>query len=101
MGLRIWLDDVRPAPNDFDVWCKTAKECLALVKTGSVDYISFDHDLADSLSGYWVATNIDDLAYLHKLNPIEWDVHSQNPVGRDNITRAMKSAERFWNRKTE
>ena len=97
MGIRIWLDDVRPMPEEYALWCKTAQECLEAVKTGNVDYISFDHDLGDPLTGYWVATNIEDMAYLHKINRIGWDVHSDNPAGRKNIDAAMESAWRIWN----
>jgi hypothetical protein len=102
MGIKIWLDDIRPMPKEgYDLWCKTAQECLQAVKSGNVDYISFDHDLANSLTGYWVATNIEDMAYFGRVNRIGWDVHSDNPAGRRNITQAMESAERFWNKKEQ
>lgn len=98
MGLRIWLDDVRPMPKGFDIWCKTADDCLYFVRHDNVEHISFDHDLGQSDgSGYFVASVIDGMAYSKEVNQISWDIHSANPVGRKNIEAAMKSAERFWN----
>jgi hypothetical protein len=101
MGLRIWLDDVRPMPNmeGFNCWCKTAKEFVSAIKFSELDYISFDHDLGseEGLDGYWVAVYIETLAAKHRIGRVGWDVHSANPPGRKNIEAAMTSAERFWN----
>jgi len=106
MGIRIWLDDVRPMPNQFDVWAKNAFFCIGLILAGNVDYISFDHDLgigenesdlSENNTGYFVAKQIEKWAADKFISPIAWDVHSANPVGRKNIEMAMKSAERFWN----
>jgi hypothetical protein len=30
------------------------------------------------------------------LPPTDWVVHSQNPVGSANMTRALQNADRFW-----
>ncbi|RSL33281.1 hypothetical protein D7Z54_11700 [Salibacterium salarium] len=41
----IFLDDVRPGPDDYIV-VKTAEECILLLKTGEpVSHLSLDHDL--------------------------------------------------------
>lgn len=97
MGLRIWLDDKRPMPDGYDM--KVDNEFLleVLISDGKVNYISFDHDLGeDNGSGYGVACFIEKLAASGMSNPITWTIHSDNPVGRANIERAMRSAERFW-----
>jgi hypothetical protein len=96
MGFRVWLDDVRPMPEGFNLWYKNPSELLDLVKTNGVSYISFDNDLGTLYDGYWLAMQIESLAFHGKINPIGWDVHSDNPAGRKNINYAMESAWRFW-----
>jgi hypothetical protein len=97
MGLRIWLDDMRPMPDGYDMAVSDEFLLEALIRRGKVAHISFDHDLGEGKgTGYGVACFIEKLAQSGAVNPITWDVHSDNPVGRKNIQNAMKSAERFW-----
>lgn len=101
--MKIWLDDVREPPDATWKWYKDAYSAIGAIATGLVAYISFDHDLGKLYgkddpdnTGYFVAKQIEMLAYRLTLPKIGWDVHSANPVGRKNIEMAMKSAERFW-----
>lgn len=96
--VKVWLDDVRPMPEGFDVHVKTAEEAIDLISLGGVSKISFDHDLGTELTGYDVAKKIEELAFNFKIFPIEWIIHSQNGVGAENIKRAMKKADEYWNR---
>ena len=105
----LWLDDNcenaesdRLTPEGY-IGVKTAREAIKLIKTGKVEYISFDHDLGASESGieihgngYVVAKYIEKYAFLGTCGKIGWDVHSSNPEGKKNIEAAMTSAERFW-----
>jgi len=95
--MRVWLDDIRQIPDGFDIWAKNSDFLLGLLISGNVTYISFDHDLGndDFGTGYDVAKWIEQMAYDGNINPIEWDIHSANPVGRKNIQMAMESAQRF------
>lgn len=104
--MRIWLDDLRPAPRSnwlgedehWDYVVKTAHEAIELVKTGTITYISFDHDLGPEKAGtgYDVARFIEEQAFLGTIPPIDYALHSANPVGRANIDKAMKRAWSFW-----
>ena len=95
--MRLWLDDVRVMPEDFDIWVKSALACIGIIESGIVTHISFDHDLGHSMfTGYTVACSIEVLAFYNKVGRISWDVHSQNPVGKENIERAMKKADEYW-----
>ena len=96
MGFRIWLDDIRPMPEGFNFWAKTVDDAKAKILCQKVDMISFDHDLGQKETGYDLAKFIENMAAYHNIDPITWQVHSANPVGRKNIEMAMKSAERFW-----
>ena len=49
------------------------------------------------MSGYDVAKYIEKMAYFdHYSKPISWQIHSANPVGRDNIIQAMTKAWKYW-----
>lgn len=101
--MRIWLDDVRPAPADGDwVWVKTRDEALTLVLDGKVDFIAFDHDLGGDGCGagetaYPVAKLIEERA-ARGIQPPGWSIHSANPVGAARIKAALESAEFMWKR---
>lgn len=96
--MRIWLDDLRdPAQRGvFDVlWLKSAEAAIRALSSEPIDYISFDHDLGTDLTGYDVAKFIEAACAEGRMLCPKWQIHSANPVGCDNITLAMKSAERF------
>ena len=98
--MKIWLDDVRPMPEGFDYWAKTAEDCIRQLETKGVSIVSFDHDLGKGKSGYDVAKVIEEMAYTNFCTPIVWEIHSANPVGRRDIEMAMASAWRFWTRRS-
>lgn len=96
--MRVWLDDERPMPQDYDLWVKDGDHCVELLKAGLVTHLSFDHDLDGRVDGYAVALFVEVMAEQAAMKPFTWDVHSANPPGRDRITAAMEAAERFWGR---
>lgn len=93
---KLWLDDVRKPPTDDWVWCVNVQEAIELLCESSFDEISFDHDLGEEHTGYDLACWIEEQALKGKLKPLKWKVHSANPVGRENIKRAMEKADEFW-----
>lgn len=104
--LKLWLDDVRPMPDGFDIWCTTAKgaiECLTKVYKDQISFISFDHDLGpiEAGTGYDVACFIEQAAFDGTMNRLSYGVHSANPVGRKNIQEAMAHAIQFWEEREE
>ena len=103
--MKLWIDDIREMPEDFDVWAKTANEALNILKSGKVTHVSFDHDLGDVMdgdaTGYDVAKWVEEQAYHGKIDPFTYAVHSANTVGASKIRVAMWNAERFWNKHAE
>lgn len=95
-GTSVWLDDVRPMPEGFDVAARSFDEAVRLLSTGSVVEISFDHDLGEGPTGYDVACIIERAAMEGVLGRIKWAIHSANPVGRKNIQAAMEKADQYW-----
>lgn len=105
--LKIWLDDqcydkdcpARFPPTGY-IGITSVYRCCSLIQSNVVEYIDFDHDLGEGFprqaGGYLVARYIEKLAFYGKISPIDYDIHSANPIGAENIRRAMQSAERFW-----
>jgi hypothetical protein len=98
--MRLWLDDERTMPVDFDVHVRTAAEAIDILKTQKVSLVSLDHDLGppEAGTGYDVAKWVEQMAFYGALKRLEWRVHSANPVGRRNMSSSMENAERFWRR---
>lgn len=91
--MRLYLDDERTTPDGW-VGVKTYTECVAVLASGVVTHISLDHDLGnptDGKNGYDVACWIERECHTnpHFRLPMLM-VHTQNPVGRENICRVLK-----------
>lgn len=95
---RLWLDDERPAPDDSYISVSSVEEAIRLLESddGYITEVSFDHDLGRRKTGYDFACWIEEQAHAGTLHRLKWDVHSQNPVGRQRVEAALQSAERFW-----
>jgi hypothetical protein len=99
--MRVWLDDVRTAPEGW-VHVKTPEEAIELLRSGEVEEISLDHDLAlataeSERTGYDVLTWLEEAvatgAWSHSLPVIR--VHSANPVGQRRMEQAIQSIQRL------
>ena len=93
--MKIWLDDLRPAPQGF-IWCRSvneAKKVIAESETSqTVELIDCDHDLGDyAADGGDGIRRLDWLLERGTLYPIA--LHTMNPVGRENMQRMLK---RYW-----
>lgn len=87
--MKIWVDDIRPPPDDTWTWLYTSKEAVLYLGTvkGNVDKglpneifeMSLDHDLGGDDTTrpivLWMCEN--------DFWPVEVVVHSANPVGRE------------------
>jgi len=85
MGYNLYLDDIRTPPREGWVIARDFEEAVAIVESrGLPDFISFDHDLGEGLTGYDFAKWLVELAMRTK-STISFFVHSANPVGAKNI----------------
>jgi len=107
---KLWLDDVRPMPDDFDYWAKTVDEAKMYIlnqsvvqdqkKENEIMFISFDHDLGlGQEDGIELAKWLESKAYYGIGKQLKWRVHSANPVGVKNITATMQSCDRYWEKR--
>ncbi len=94
MKLKLWLDDVREAPIGY-VWLKSVNEAKEYIHwcactNQSIELLSIDHDLGDYADdggdGYKLLDWLEE--YLLCYFPIH--IHSQNPVGVENMRRIIK-----------
>jgi hypothetical protein len=99
--VRLWLDDVRPMPLDFQVHAKTVREAKKVLRSGRVEFISFDHDLGEGPTGYDLACWIESEVFEGTFSAPAWEIHSSNPVGRRMIESAMLSAQRWIRREDD
>ena len=92
--MKLWIDDVRPAPAGFFP-CETTNQAIATIeilrKRGRpIELISIDHD-AGSFAQYggdyikvleWMEEN--------EINDIPIHIHSMNPVGVQNMRAIIR-----------
>lgn len=90
--MRVWLDDVRPAPEGW-IATRWPDEVIALLRTGEVTELSLDHDLGDDErgTGYDVVLWIEEAVAIHGFSPPRIRVHSANSVARERMEAAVAS----------
>lgn len=100
MSYKLFLDDQvdepgmpnRHLPEGF-IAARSTSEAMALVRSkGIPEFISFDHDLGEGDTStqfidWLIDTHYDDLVP-------EYEVHSENPIGKVNIISKMDSWKR-------
>lgn len=95
--MRLWIDDVRPAPDGW-LWAKSVKDAQAAImfyERNMVDdeiLISLDHDAGDyhNQGGDYIKV----LDWLEEKGIVDtgyfFHLHSQNPVGVQNMRTIIK-----------
>jgi len=82
----LYLDDIRqPIHNNFHI-VRNYEDCIDILKNNIVYFLSLDHDLGEGKTGYDVAKYlVQEGIEIEQIN-----IHSENPVGRDNIIQLIK-----------
>ena len=91
--MKIWLDDLRPAPEGY-IWCKSVNEAKRIIVSAeeSISVIDCDHDLGDFANqGGDAIKLLDWLVERETFYPVE--IHTANPVGRANMESVLA---RYW-----
>ena len=106
----LWLDDVRERPNRGWSWYRNAEEMWETIKAwaarGYSMVISLDHDLGELEDGTPRCSGYDLLKWIeNKIHreddwrpDIVFNIHSANPVGIENMKRAIESINSFLDR---
>ena len=89
--MKLWIDDVRPAPDGWEHVTNYDDAVLAL-QTARYDVVSFDNDLgAGSKEGYQIADWLEAAVYRGEVLPPKLClVHSMNPVARERIAITLR-----------
>ena len=111
--VKLYLDDVRnPKTKGWTVVRNYEEFVNHITEYGLPEEVSFDHDLAEihydpatwrqdfvyhEKTGYDCAKWLCDYCWTNGLPVPTWNVHSANPVGRDNIVQLMENFEKKLN----
>jgi hypothetical protein len=101
----LFLDDERNPEDVF--WMKIPDGDYIIVRTaeefkqtinqkGLPNYISFDHDLGEDPNGYDCAKWLVDYCIKTDKKLPTYTVHSQNPIGKDNIIGYLENFKRVY-----
>lgn len=75
--LMLWVDDLRPPPDDRWTWVTTSKEAIEIMSEQMPSFLDLDHDLGGDDTTrpimLWMCEN--------DKWPVVIGVHSMNPVG--------------------
>lgn len=85
---RLWIDDLRPAPEGW-LWVKTSAEAIHALSIMNIEEVSFDHDLGGDDTTRKVVLWLCEEKFAHGrdyLFPPICRVHTANPVGHDWLT---------------
>lgn len=102
----LWIDDVRPINEEFAsksnirIWATNSADALNILKEwgNGIEAIGFDHDLGGDDTSMPVARWLEEQAYYGRIDPIEWFIHSANPVGRANLEATLTKADEYWSK---
>lgn len=94
MVLKLWVDDVRPAPDGY-IWCQSVNNAINVIEYWDdfmgvkIELIDIDHDAGDyvELGGDYIKL-LDWLEETGRNYPIR--IHSMNPVGRENMRAIIR-----------
>lgn len=96
---KLYLDDVRnPKTEGWTIVRNYDEFVKDIEENGLPDEISFDHDLGEDIkTGYDCAKWLCNYCWTNGIPIPTYNVHSANPVGRDNIIGILKSFEQKLN----
>jgi hypothetical protein len=93
--MKIWLDDIRDPPDsNWTVFRKVTDDLVELFF--SAEEVSLDHDLGDDTeTGYDFLRRVESHMSNNRCKLPTIHIHSMNPVGRDNMLKAIRSLKRM------
>ena len=100
---KLYLDDVRNPKSEGWTIVRNYDEFVNYITdNGLPEEISFDHDLGEDpnktvKSGYDCAKWLCEYCWGNGIPIPSWNIHSANPVGRDNIAAVLQNFEKKLN----
>lgn len=91
----LYLDDLRPTPPEFERVYDYEEFVAFIMQNGLPEFISFDHDLGLGKTGFDCAKWLVEFCIDNDLKLPEFFVHSQNPVGKENIEGLLNNFRKY------
>ncbi|MBT2759902.1 hypothetical protein J7E85_01380 [Paenibacillus sp. ISL-20] len=93
--INLYVDDLRDCPEGFVV-ARTYYEAKHILETQDVSILTLDHDLGEDTEGKELPNGYDLVKYIceHGLKADKIYLHTDNPVGRDNMYKTLLAAQR-------
>lgn len=93
MKVKIWVDDIRPAPDGY-VWCKSVNAAIDKINLYrafdiEIELLDLDHDAGDYRDEGGDYIRILDYFEYYDMYDIPIRIHSMNPVGVENMRRII------------
>ena len=92
---KIWVDDIRPAPEGY-LWVRSTHEAIVTIcqmtmpnGTHNIEILNMDHDAGDYAWNGGDYIQILNWMEEHHIDDIPIKIHTQNPVGRENMRRII------------
>ena len=95
--MNLYLDDLRSTPENFERVYDYDEFVNFINKNGVPEFISFDHDLGEGKTGFDCAKFLVEFCLDNGVSDINFQVHSQNPVGEENIEKLLDNFNRLKN----
>ena len=89
--MNLYLDDLRSTPENFKRVYDYDEFVNFINKNGVPEFISFDHDLGEGKTGFDCAKFLVDYCLDNRITKINFHVHSQNLVGKENIEKLLEN----------
>lgn len=103
--MRLYLDDIRTPKNKDYIIVRNYEEAIEFIKQNGIpDFISFDHDLGCDERGNVLKSGHDFAKWLVEMDiedkykfpeDFSFNVHSANPIGRNNIEAILNNYLQF------
>ena len=88
----MFLDDERYPVGESSIVVRSYEEAVEVVMSmGVPKHVDFDHDLGEGMNGYDFAKFLVEVALDGGDFPESYSIHSQNPIGKRNITGIMEN----------
>lgn len=94
-SMKLYVDDLRDCPEGYTV-ARTVEEALYYLRNHKVNILSLDHDLGEDKNHNLLPTGYDLVKTMceERLRADKIYLHTDNPVGRENMYETLKGARR-------
>lgn len=103
--MKMFLDDIRIPKNSYDITVRSYDEAIRFIEINGIpNFISFDHDLGCDNKGEILKNGYDFAKWLVRMDienkykfpkDFKFNVHSANPIGRNNIEAILNNYLQF------